>query len=134
MERETQTFETPVDKDVVVIKSYVTGREQRILTNLLVSTVKNMNVDTKGQSVNVPEVNVSLVDKAEDEAFRLVVISIDGHKDGEVIDGKTFSIVDAILDMKLKDSEAVKQKIKEVTEDRGFEDQKKISETNTKVS
>jgi hypothetical protein len=126
MDRETITIETPIDKHVVVLKKYITGREQRALTNIFVSGVKDMKVSTINQDVNVPEVNTGLLDKAEDEAWRLVISSIDGHKDGDTVDGKVFSVIDTVLDMKLKDYEAVSQKVKEITQDKQFEVQKKI--------
>lgn len=126
MERENITIETPIDKHVVVLKSFITGREQRILTNIFVSGMKDVKVSAINQDLNVPEVNTALIDKAEDEAWRLVIVSIDGHKDGDVIDGKPYSLIDAVLDMKLKDYEAVSNKVKEVTQDKHFESQKKI--------
>lgn len=134
MERETITIETPVDKHVVVLKAYVTGREQRSLSNILVKGMKNMKVSTAGQDINVPEVDTNLLDQAEDEGWRIVIVSVDGHKDGEDVGGKPFSIVDAVLDMKIKDYEAVKTKVTEITQDRQFEIQKKISSPNTEGS
>lgn len=134
MERETIEIATPIDHHVVVLKSYITGREQRTLTNLLVKTVKDLNIDTKAQHVKVPEIDINLTDKAEDEAWRLIVVSVNGRKDGELIDGQPFSIVDAILNMKLKDYETVKAKIKEIGDDKQFEDNKSFLETNTTAS
>ena len=126
MERETITIETPIDKHIVVLKSYITGREQRTLTNIFVAGMKDMKVSAVNQDINVPEVNTNLLDQAENEAWRLVIVSIDGHKDGDVVEDKPYSIVDAVLDMKLKDYEMVAGKIKEITQDKQFEIQKKI--------
>ena len=131
MERETIEITTPVDHHAVVLKSYITGREQRQLTNLLVKTVKDLSIDTKAQNVKVPEIDINLTDKAEDEAWRLIVVSVDGHKEGDVVEGQPFSIVDAILNMKLKDYETVKAKIKEIGDDRQFEENKSFLETST---
>lgn len=134
MEQETITIETPVDKHVIVLKSYITGRDQRTLTNLLVKTVKDLKIDTKNENINLPEINVSFSDKAEDEAWRLIVVSVDGHKDGEAVDGQPFSIVDAILNMKLKDYEMVTQKIKSIANDKDFEGKKDFLDPNTASS
>lgn len=131
MERETIEITTPVDHHTVVLKSYITGREQRILTNLLVKTVKDLNIDTKGQNVKVPEIDIALTDKAEDEAWKLIVVSINGHREGDVVNGQPFSIVETILNMKLKDYEMVKAKIKEIGDDKQFEENKNFLEPST---
>jgi hypothetical protein len=126
MERETITIKTPIDKHEVVFKSFITGREQRALTNIFVSGMKDVKFSAANQDVNMPEVNTSLLDQAENEAWKLVILSIDGHKEGDIIDGKPYSIIDTVLDMKLKDYEIVAGKVKEITQDKQFEAQKKI--------
>lgn len=125
MERETITITTPLDKRVIVIKSYITGREQRALTNVFLQNMSDFNVDQSGKDVNVKKVNPSLVEEADNLAWKTVVVSIDGRKDGEEVNGKMFSIVNEILDMKLQDYNFVADKVKEVTADKHFLDEKK---------
>ncbi len=120
MERETITITTPLDKRTVILKSYITGREQRALTNIFLQNMTDLNIDPATQDVNVKKFSPSMVEQADDLAWRTVVVSIDGRVDGELVDGKTFSIVDEILDMKLQDYNFVADKVKEVTADKYF--------------
>ncbi len=125
MERETIAITTPLDKRTVVLKSYITGREQRALTNVFLQNMSDLNIDPAGKDVSVKKVSPAMVDEADNLAWKTVVVSIDGHSDGELVDGKQFSIVDEILDMKLQDYNFVADKVKEVTADKHFLAEKK---------
>jgi len=126
MQRETITITTPLDKRTLVLKSYITGREQRALTNIFLQNMTDLNIDPATQDVNVKKVSPSMVEEADNLAWRTVVVSIDGHADGELVNDKPFSVVDEILDMKLQDYNFVADKVKEVTADKHFLAEKKI--------
>ncbi len=124
MPRETITITTPQDKHALVLHSYITGREQRALTNIFLQNMADFSVNPHEQDFNVKKVNPMLVDEADNLAWKTVVVSIDGHKDGDVItegtEQKTFSVVDAILDMKLADYTFVVDKVKDITQAKDF--------------
>lgn len=97
MNRETKTIQTPIGKQNVEIKTYITGKEKRDLTNVFLSG----NLDFNAESQNIKGINANLVDKAQDLAFQLIVVSIDGKKDGEI------DIVKTILDMQAEDTDFI---------------------------
>lgn len=117
MEREIKTVTTPSGHKVE-LKSYITGREKRELTNIYFQSKIDYNAETK----DVKGFNAEIVDKAQDLAFRLIIVSFDGKKDG--VDG--FSVVNAILDMRSADYEFVVAQVNKVTEDKDFEQKKTI--------
>lgn len=119
MNRETKTIQTPSGK-TIVLNSYITGRERRALTNVYLSG--GLNFDFTGE--NVKGLDAALVDKAQDLAFRTVIVSFDGHKDGDTVDGKQFSIVDAILDLHDADTQFIIKAVNEVTTDKSFAEKK----------
>jgi hypothetical protein len=116
MERETKKVTLPITKTEIEINTYVTGREKRALTNLYLNGDINYDVDSK----KVNGLNMEIVDKAQDLAWRTVVVSFNGKKDGE--DG--FSIVDAILDLRAEDYLFVVDTVNDVTSDKSFEKKK----------
>lgn len=114
MERETIEVTTPVGKHVLVLNTYITGREKRLLQNVYLEG--NLNFDTEGKRVEGMKMD-ALVNKATDLAWRLVVASFDGKKDG--VEG--FNVVEAILDLQQKDYSFVLAKVNAVTGDEDFE-------------
>lgn len=117
MERETKIVTSP-SGNKIELKTYITGREKRELTNIYFESKIDYNAETK----DVKGFNAAIVDKAQDLAFRLIIVSIDGKKDGA--DG--FSVVSAILDMRSADYEFIVAEVNKVTEDKGFEQKKTI--------
>lgn len=103
-ERETISFETPISKQIVVVKTYLTGREKRDLTNVYLTGGIDFNAETN----NVKGIDYKIVDKAQDLAWRTVIVSIDGKKDGEI------DIVNTILDMRSEDSDFIIAKVNEL--------------------
>ena len=116
MERETKTIILPITKIEIEINTYVTGREKRALTNLYLGG--NLDYDMDNQKVK--GLNMEIVDKAQDLAWKTVVVSFGGKKEGE--DG--FSIVDAILDLRAGDYQFVVDAVNEITTDKSFEKKK----------
>ncbi len=111
MERETKIIETPIGKDKVEVKTYLNGREKRQLTNIYLSgdiQVSLENHDVKG-------IKPEFMDKAQDLAWSLVVVSINGSKE---------NIVDTILDMRSEDYDFVVAAVNDITSNKSFEQKK----------
>ena len=111
MERETKTFITPISKQTVVIKTYLTGREKRALTNIFLQGDLNFNAETK----NVSGLDFTLVDTQQDLAFNTVIVSIDGV---------TTDIANKVLDMRSEDFDAVVAEVNGIKADTSFEEKK----------
>ena len=88
-ERETREIKTPTDGYIVVIKTYLTGREYREIENVFLMQTK---MNTPGQV----ETNIdgSVIKKAEDKLIEQAVISVNGE---------TKNILNIILDFKNQD-------------------------------
>lgn len=112
MERETKKITTPISKQVVEFKTYITGREMRSISNSFIGGNLTFNVTDK----DIKGLNPEMMDKKQDLTIGLIVMSVDGHKNGDEVevtkaDGTvskyTFSVVDAVLDMQVDDYNAV---------------------------
>lgn len=112
MERETKKITTPVSNQVIEFKTYITGREMRSITNSFIGGNLSFNITDK----DIKGLNPEMLDKKQDLTIGLIVISIDGHKNGDEVEKKnadgtvtkhTLSIVDAVLDMHVDDYNAV---------------------------
>lgn len=104
----------------VEIKTYLTGREKRELMSVFLG--KNLSVSPDG--ANVAGLDAATVAEAQDLTFKTVIVSIDGHKEGDIIgegeNAKTFSIVDAVLDMHGDDFDAVVKAVNEINKATDF--------------
>lgn len=118
-DRETKKVLTPVGNHEIVMNTYVTGRENRAIVQ---SMVKGMSLDGKGEVKNM---DAAVIKDSEDVAFATVIVSVDGHKDGDEVDGKRFSIVEEILDMHVKDYNFVVKETNKISFDRDFEEKKR---------
>ena len=116
MERETTSFQTPISNQTIVIKTYLTGREKRALTNVFISGGIDFNAETQ----DVKNLDVSKVDKHEDLAWKTIIVSIDGKKDGEI------DIVNTILDMRSEDFDCVVAKVNDLISVKKFAEKKTI--------
>lgn len=121
-ERETKTITTPISADTIVIKTYLTGREKRALTNVFLQEGLDFNAETK----NVKGLNAKLIDQNQDLGWKTVIVSINGKQDGAQEDGKTFSLVEAVLDMRSEDFDFITDQVNEIIKDRSFEEKKTI--------
>lgn len=115
-ERETKTITTP-GGHTVELKSYITGREQRAINDVFLSGAK---LGVTGGEAQVQGMELSLMSKAEDMTLKTVVISLDGHKDGDSVDNgeggtRIFNLLDELLDLPGKDFTFVVEAINEVT-------------------
>lgn len=113
MNRETKTFTTPIGKQTVEIKTYLTGREKRDITNVYLNSGIQINKDTS----DIQGINGDVVNKTQDIAFEVVVVSIDGAKE---------NIVNSILDMREEDFNTVVAEVNKVTASSDFQEKKTI--------
>jgi len=117
MERETKTYTTPLGKREIVVKSYLIGREKRLIENIFLQGDGGISVDTTG---GVKGLSANLVDEAQNLAWRTIIVSLDGKKDGE----NGFNIVDEILDMRAGDYDFILRIVNAVTNDTDFTEKK----------
>lgn len=113
MERETKKITTPIGKQVVEMKTYLTGREKRALTNIYLKGNLSFNLDDK----DIKGFKGDILEEAENFAWKTVIVSIDG---------KTENIVDTILDMRAEDYQAIVKAVNEIVSDSDFTQKKTI--------
>lgn len=107
--RETTTFKLPCG-DEVVINSYVTYGEKTQLNSIYFKEAGDLT-DAERQS----GLKATIFKQVNDLALKLVLVSINGKKDGDVVEGdKPFSIVDYINALRMEDGVALFEKINEV--------------------
>ena len=104
--RETKIIKTP-SGIAVELKTYLIGREKRDLSSAFLGAGINFSVDSQ----EVKGIDAAAINKAQEIAWRTVVVSIDGKKDGD----EGFDLVNAILDMRGEDYDAVVAGVNEVT-------------------
>lgn len=106
-ERETTTITTPIDKHILVIKTYLTGREKREITNAALPKSIEYNAATEGAA----QLDLAdITNRGEDAVIKNIVVSINGKTEAEI------DFVATILDMRSEDSDAVLQKIQSVAD------------------
>lgn len=92
-DRETKTIITPIDKKSVVIKAWLTGREQRAINNILMQEI-SVGENEEGAESAVKKIGSDAVNAHQDAKIMAVVVSIDGD---------TTAILDKVLDFKSAD-------------------------------
>ena len=109
MEIETQKAITPLGKQEIVFKKWITGGEQREIRNTIISQVEvsRSGEITKGETIKGNE----LVKLAENKAIECVIVSVDG---------KTENLVETILNMKVADFDYVMKIVNSVTSGTDF--------------
>lgn len=110
--RETKTIEAPISKAQVVIKTYLTGKEKRDITNSSLPRKVDYNGTTEG--INQIDL-VDLTNNAEDIALKSIIVSIDGKTD--------INFVETVLAMRSEDSDYILAQVKEVAD--GLSSEKK---------
>ena len=116
MERETITIKTPISGTILILNTYLTGREKRALTNIYLTG--DMEFDT--EEGKVKKMDYSLIDKAQDLAFKTIIVSIDGKIEGEI------SIIETILDLREDDMKFVIKEVDKVTNPKEEEEKKTV--------
>ena len=117
-DRETHEITTPVKGHIVVLKSWINGREKQRIDGSMFN-----NVSTEGEGAAMkPKLSESVISGRENASIECVVVSVDGNSD---------DVVDQVLDMRAKDYEFVLKQVEEVTEGNFDEKKETSSETNT---
>ena len=115
-ERDKVTVVTPKGGVEVVLKAWLSGREQRQIRSVFLDQVKlsaNNSVDEEVEKqVQEKEdlaasytLDGSILSKAQDAQIQQVVYSVAGNRD---------NVLDAVLDMHSEDTEFVVQEIKKI--------------------
>lgn len=94
MDRELKIL--TVGEHSLILKAGLIGREEREISKAFGG--QQMEVGAEGE---ISGVDVDKLTEALDVAIHVIVVSFDGHKDGDTIEGtdKPFNILDAILDL-----------------------------------
>jgi len=77
MERETKAITTPGGR-TIVLRSYLTGREENELKSLLYADLKMSATDVQAGKVSVTDIPASFIVKQEEKAVELLIVSVDG--------------------------------------------------------
>ena len=106
---------TPVGNHKVVLKAWLTGREQRKLTSVFLKDINIKAGGAPGQLPSMEGLKGSIIEEAENLYLETVVVSINGSKE---------KIVDTILDMHKKDYQFIVSEVNKVAKDEDFEEKK----------
>ena len=116
MDRETKVFKTPIGNQEVVVKAYLIGREKRALENVFIGQGNNLSIGAD----SVRGVDAGMVDEAQNTAWRAVIVSIDGKKQG--VDG--YDVVEDILNMRSADYQFIVKMVNAISNDEDFTQKK----------
>ena len=114
MDRETKTITLPLSGLNMEIKSYITGREQREISNSMLAKMQDLKVNQDGTTNVIGGVTAERANGYDDAKIHTIVVKFNNHADGEVVDDKAFSVVDAVLDLRLEDYQVAMAAINEV--------------------
>ena len=122
MDRETKEIVLPKSGDKFVVHTYITGGEELAITRFYLKTTEELDpamIKEKGQKSTIFEETQKL-------AFKFVVVSVNGKKEGDKQpDGRRFSMIDYIMDLRKSDYEFLVKKINEITRDEEAQAEKK---------
>jgi len=110
MSRETKKIITPIDKHVVTIKAWITGREKRALIKPFTSAIQ-VSVGKEEKAEFKSREAGSVIEKAANLVIETIVVSVDG---------KTEGVLDLILDMKSKDTDFVVKELDKISAELDF--------------
>ena len=99
-----ETKEVKVGEHVLVLNTYITGRESREIESV---AMENLAVSEVEGKPNVTGFDATMLGRRQDLQIKAVVVSVDG---------KTENIVDLILDLPSQESEEIIQEILEIVE------------------
>ncbi len=118
-DRETHEIITPLFGHVIVLKSWITGREKQKIDGAMFS-----NIETVGEDKNMkPKMSNTMLAGQENASIEAVVISVDGS---------TENVLDRILDMRVKDFEFINGAVARIVE--GDFDEKKEPSLNSNIT
>lgn len=122
--RETTEIKTP-GGHTIVVNSYVNGRESRALQ---VPYLKNV-IELDAARVAELGEKAARFEAAQNLALRTVIVSFDGKKDGQGIEGTdtTFDLIDTLLALPAPEYRAIVKAMNEVIADDDYNEKKKES-------
>ena len=112
-QRETKEIITPIGKHKIVMKTYITGKEDKEIKKIW----RNIEVTIEKDKQTSKPIHVGdRLEEAERKVVELVIISVDGE---------TENVVDLILAMRKKDCTLIEKEIDKVTKDEDEDEEKK---------
>lgn len=120
-DRETFEIVTPVKGHVVVLRSWITGRESQKIDGAM---FKGVGTTQDGKRLT-PKLSESMLSDQENASIEVVVVSVDGKEN---------DIVNAILNMRAKDYSFVVAEVAKVVDGDVDEKKENSSETSTTKS
>lgn len=117
-DRETHSITTPIKGHIVVLKSWINGREKQKIDGTMFN-----NIDTVGEGAQMkPKMSESMISNRENASIQSVVVSVDGNDN---------DVLDQVLEMRATDYEFVLKQVELVTEGNFDEKKETSSEINT---
>lgn len=120
-DRETFEIVTPVKGHVVVLRSWITGRESQKIDGAM---FKGVGTTQDGKRLT-PKLSESMLSDQENASIEVVVVSVDGKEN---------DIVNTVLNMRAKDYSFVVSEVQKVVEGEIDEKKENSSETSTTKS
>lgn len=120
-DRETFEIVTPVKGHVVVLRSWITGRESQKIDGAM---FKGVGTTQDGKRLT-PKLSESMLSDQENASIEVVVVSVDGKEN---------DIVNSILNMRAKDYSFVVAEVAKVVDGDVDEKKENSSETSTTKS
>ena len=120
-DRETFEIVTPIKGHVVVLRSWITGRESQKIDGAM---FKGVGTSQDGKKLT-PKLSETMLSDQENASIEVVVVSVDG-KDNDV--------VNSVLNMRAKDYSFVTAEVQKVVDGDVPEKKENSSETSTTKS
>ncbi len=120
-DRETFEIVTPIKGHVVVLRSWITGRESQKIDGAM---FKGVGTTQDGKKLT-PKLSESMLSDQENASIEVVVVSVDGKEN---------DVVNAVLNMRAKDYSFVTAEVSKVVDGDVPEKKENSSETSTTKS
>ena len=120
-DRETFEIVTPIKGHVVVLRSWITGRESQKIDGAM---FKGVGTTQDGKRLT-PKLSESMLSDQENASIEVVVVSVDGKEN---------DVVNAVLNMRAKDYSFVTAEVSKVVDGDVPEKKENSSETSTTKS
>jgi len=120
-DRETFEIKTPVKGHVVVLRSWITGRESQKIDGAM---FKGVGTTQDGKKLT-PKISESMLADQENASIEVVVVSVDGKEN---------DVVNSVLNMRAKDYSFVVAEVQKVVDGDVDEKKENSSETSTTKS
>lgn len=120
-DRETFEIVTPIKGHVLVLRSWITGRESQKIDGAM---FKGVGTTQDGKKLT-PKLSESMLSDQENASIEVVVVSVDGKEN---------DVVNAVLNMRAKDYSFVTTEVQKVVDGDVPEKKENSSETSTTKS